>query len=55
MLSHTAWLSEEIQRASEEKVNLAQAAYDSVYFLIPRFLLSTHVWVIRRLIDIFAY
>jgi hypothetical protein len=30
MLSHIAWLSEEIQRASEEKVNLAQAAYDSV-------------------------
>ncbi|KAF7971640.1 hypothetical protein HWV62_20676 [Athelia sp. TMB] len=30
MLTHTAWLSEEIQRASDEKVNLAQAAYDSV-------------------------
>lgn len=30
MLSHAAWLSEEIQRASDEKVNLAQAAYDSV-------------------------
>jgi hypothetical protein len=30
MLSHIAWLSEEILRASEEKVNLAQAAYDSV-------------------------
>lgn len=32
MLSHMAWLSEEILRASEEKVNLAQAAYDSVSF-----------------------
>ncbi|KIM87681.1 hypothetical protein PILCRDRAFT_815263 [Piloderma croceum F 1598] len=30
MLSHIAWLSEEVLRASEEKVNLAQAAYDSV-------------------------
>lgn len=30
MLSHIAWLSEEILRASDEKVNLAQAAYDSV-------------------------
>jgi hypothetical protein len=30
MLSHMAWLSEEILRASQEKVNLAQAAYDSV-------------------------
>jgi hypothetical protein len=30
MLSHIAWLSEELLRASEEKVNLAQAAYDSV-------------------------
>ncbi|TRM59478.1 hypothetical protein BD626DRAFT_508442 [Schizophyllum amplum] len=30
MLSHLAWLSEEIVRASEEKVNIAQAAYDSV-------------------------
>src|SRR4051812_9290094 len=29
MLSHMAWLSEEILRASEEKVNLAQVAYDS--------------------------
>ena len=33
MLTHTAWLSEEIQRASDEKVNLAQAAYDSVSFI----------------------
>lgn len=30
ILSHIAWLSEEILRASDEKVNLAQAAYDSV-------------------------
>ena len=30
ILSHIAWLSEEVLRASEEKVNLAQAAYDSV-------------------------
>jgi hypothetical protein len=30
MLSHIAWLSEEVLRASQEKVNLAQAAYDSV-------------------------
>jgi hypothetical protein len=30
MLNHMAWLSEEILRASEEKVNLAQAANDSV-------------------------
>jgi hypothetical protein len=30
ILSHVAWLSEEILRASEEKVNLAQASYDSV-------------------------
>jgi len=30
MLSHMAWLSEEILRASQEKVNLAQSAYDSV-------------------------
>jgi hypothetical protein len=33
MLSHMAWLSEEILRASEEKVNLAQAAYDSVSYV----------------------
>ena len=32
MLSHIAWLSEEILRASDEKVNLAQAAYDSVCY-----------------------
>lgn len=30
ILSHIAWLSEEILRASDEKVNLTQAAYDSV-------------------------
>jgi len=30
MLSHIGWLSEELWRASEEKVNLAQATYDSV-------------------------
>jgi len=30
MLSHIAWLSEELLRASEEKVNIAQAADDSV-------------------------
>ena len=30
MLSHMAWLSEEILRTSEEKVNLAQTTYDSV-------------------------
>jgi hypothetical protein len=30
MLSHMAWLSEEILRACEEKVNIAQAAYVSV-------------------------
>lgn len=30
MLSHIAWLSEEVLRASQEKVNLAQAACDSV-------------------------
>lgn len=30
MLSHIAWLSEELLRAGEEKVNLAQAAHDSV-------------------------
>ncbi|KAL1745443.1 hypothetical protein HDZ31DRAFT_81933 [Schizophyllum fasciatum] len=30
MLSHLAWLSDEIVRASEEKVHIAQAAYDSV-------------------------
>ncbi|KAL1730064.1 hypothetical protein EV714DRAFT_211747 [Schizophyllum commune] len=30
MLSHLAWLSEEIVHASEEKVHIAQAAYDSV-------------------------
>jgi hypothetical protein len=30
MLSHIGWLSEELFRASEEKVNLAQAGYDSV-------------------------
>lgn len=29
-LSHIAWLSEEVLRASQEKVNLAQATYDSV-------------------------
>lgn len=34
MLEHTAWLSEEVLRASEEKVNLAQAAYDSVRLFI---------------------
>ncbi|KAF6764955.1 hypothetical protein DFP72DRAFT_869640 [Ephemerocybe angulata] len=28
-LSHIAWLSEEVLRASQEKVNLAQATYDS--------------------------
>lgn len=28
LLSHVAWLSEEALRASEEKVNLANAAYD---------------------------
>lgn len=30
MLSHIAWLTEELQRASREKVNLAKAATDSV-------------------------
>ncbi|KII88868.1 hypothetical protein PLICRDRAFT_175126 [Plicaturopsis crispa FD-325 SS-3] len=30
LLSHIAWLSEEVLRASEEKVNLAQAACDSI-------------------------
>ncbi|TFK42825.1 hypothetical protein BDQ12DRAFT_676851 [Crucibulum laeve] len=30
MLSHIAWLSEELLRASQEKVNLAQTAHDSV-------------------------
>lgn len=30
MLSHVAWLSEEIMRTSEEKINLAQAACDTV-------------------------
>jgi len=30
MLSHIAWLSEELLHASEEKVNLAQAGYESV-------------------------
>lgn len=30
MLSHVGYLTEELLRASEEKVNIAQAAYDSV-------------------------
>jgi hypothetical protein len=30
MLSHIAWLADELFRASEEKVNLVQAAFDSV-------------------------
>jgi len=30
LLSHIAWLSEEVVRASQEKVNVAQSAYDSV-------------------------
>lgn len=30
MLSHIAWLSEELMRAAEEKVNLAQSAHDYV-------------------------
>lgn len=30
MLSHIAWLSEELLRGSQEKVNLAQAAHDSI-------------------------
>jgi hypothetical protein len=38
MLSHVAWLSEEIMHASEEKVNLAQSSYESVSkFGISRF------------------
>lgn len=32
LLSHIAWLSEEYLRTSREKVNLAQAAHDSVSF-----------------------
>jgi hypothetical protein len=34
ILTHAAWLSEEIMRASEEKVNIAQASYDSVSDLV---------------------
>jgi hypothetical protein len=34
MLSQIAWLSDEIFRASEEKVNLVQAAFDSVSPLV---------------------
>lgn len=34
-LSHIAWLSEEVLRASQEKVNLAQATYDSVRLIPP--------------------
>lgn len=30
MLSHVAWMAEELLRASQEKVNLSQANYDSV-------------------------
>jgi hypothetical protein len=30
MLSHIAWFADELSRASEEKVNLVQAAFDSV-------------------------
>lgn len=30
MLSHVAWMTEELLRASQEKVNLSQANYDSV-------------------------
>jgi hypothetical protein len=30
MLAHIAWLAEEVVRASQEKVNVAQSAYDSV-------------------------
>lgn len=33
MLSHIAWLSEELLRGCQEKVNLAQAAHDSVCHL----------------------
>lgn len=30
MLSHVAWMAEELLRASQEKVNLSQANHDSV-------------------------
>lgn len=35
-LSHVAWLSEELLRSSQEKVNLAQATADSVGLRLPR-------------------
>ena len=35
LLSHIGWLSEELLRASQEKVNLAQATYDSVRPILP--------------------
>jgi hypothetical protein len=36
LLSHIAWLSEEVVRASQEKVNVAQSAYDSVRDHLPK-------------------
>jgi hypothetical protein len=52
MLSHMAWLSEEVLKASEEKVNLAQAAFDSVGG--SSLLASQRELTICRLIVIYA-
>lgn len=45
MLSHIAWLSEELLRASQEKVNLAQAAHDSVGRLLQCFYIVFTIWL----------
>lgn len=51
MLSHIAWLSEELLRTSEEKVNLAQAAYDSVRLYYPSLPLISSDTQLKRLTD----
>jgi hypothetical protein len=55
MLSYIAWLSEEMLRTSEEKVNLAQAAHDSVRrFCSPLFCGGRRIDFFLRLIVTYA-
>jgi len=47
LLSHVAWMSDELLRASQEKVNLAQANHDMVWISFEIF--KTSILIPKRL------